>query len=164
MPADASFDVVSKVDRQEVDNALGQTAREVATRFDFKNTGASIRWSGEHAVEIEANAEQRAAAVLDLFQQKLVRRGISLKALDAGEPRESGKVVRISSLIKEGISAEDAKKISALVRAQAPKGVQARIQGDELRISGKKRDDLQATITLLREADLDLALQFVNYR
>ena len=164
MAADASFDVVSKVDRQEVDNALGQTAREVSTRFDFKNTGASIRWSGEHGVEIEANAEQRAAAVLDLFQQKLVRRGISLKALDAGEPRESGKVVRISATIREGISAEDATKISALVRANAPKGVQARIQGDELRVTGKKRDDLQATIALLTAADLDVALQFVNYR
>ncbi len=164
MPADASFDVVSKVDRQEVDNALGQTAREIATRFDFKNTGASIRWSGEAGVEIEANAEQRAAAVLDLFQQKLVKRGVSLKSLDAGEPRESGKVVQISSTIKQGITAEDAKKIAALVRAEGPKGVQARIQGDELRVTAKKRDDLQATIALLKAAELDIALQFVNYR
>ncbi len=164
MAADASFDVVSKVDRQEVDNALGQTAREIATRFDFKNTGASIRWSGEAGVEIEANAEQRASAILDLFQQKLVKRGVSLKALDAGEPQESGKVVKISATIKQGISAEDAKKISALVRATAPKGVQARIQGDELRVSGKKRDDLQATIAMLRETEIDVALQFVNFR
>jgi len=155
MPADASFDVVSKV---------GQTAREIATRFDFKNTGASIRWSGEAGVEIEANAEQRAAAVLDLFQQKLVKRGVSLKSLDPGEPRESGKVVQISSTIKQGITAEDARKIAALVRAEGPKGVQARIQGDELRVTAKKRDDLQATIALLKAAELDIALQFVNYR
>ncbi len=164
MPADSSFDVVSKVDRQEVDNALGQAVREVGTRFDFKNTGSSIRWSGETGIEIESDSELRALAVLDLFQQKLVKRGISLKSLDAGEPKESGRQVRISSTIKEGISAEIAKKLSALVREQGPKGVQARIQGDELRVSGKKKDDLQAVMTLLREADLDVALQFVNYR
>ncbi len=164
MPADSSFDVVSKVDRQEVDNALGQAAREIGTRFDFKNTGSSIRWSGETVIEIESDSEQRALAVLDVLQQKLVKRGISLKSLDAGEPRESGRQVRISSTIKEGITSETAKKLSALVREQGPKGVQARIQGDELRISGKKKDDLQAVMTLLREADLDVALQFVNYR
>lgn len=164
MPAESSFDVVSKVDRQEVDNALGQAAREVGSRFDFKNTGASIRWSGETGVEIEADSELRALAVLDVFQQKLVKRGISLKSLEVGDPHESGRIVKIEATVKEGISPEVAKKLSALVRAEGPKGVQARIQGDELRVSGKKKDDLQAVMTLLRGADLDVALQFVNYR
>ena len=142
--ADSSFDIVSKIDRQEVDNALGQTAREIATRFDFKGTGATIEWQGEQAIEISASADDRATAVLDVFKQKLVKRDVSLKVLDASEPRQSGQVSKIGIALKEGISSEDAKKISKLIRDEGPKGVKAQIQGDELRVSSKKRDDLQA--------------------
>ncbi len=162
--ADASFDIVSKIDRQEVDNALSQAAREVAQRFDFKGTGASIRWAGEKGIEISANAEERAKAVLEVFKEKLVKRNQSLKILDPGEPRPSGKETKIGVALKEGISSEDAKKIGKLVRDQGPKGVKAQVQGDELRVSGKKRDDLQAVIALVKAQDYDFAVQFTNYR
>jgi uncharacterized protein YajQ (UPF0234 family) len=162
--ADSSFDIVSKLDRQEVDNALGQTAREIATRFDFKGTGASIKWQGDEAIEIEASADDRASAVLDVFQQKLVKRGVSLKVLDASEPRQSGQVSKISVALKEGISSEDAKKVAKLIRDEGPKGVKAQIQGDELRVSSKKRDDLQAVQQLVKSQDYDFAVQFTNYR
>jgi uncharacterized protein YajQ (UPF0234 family) len=160
---DSSFDVVSKVDRQEVDNALNQAAKEVSQRYDFKGVGASIDWSGESIV-IKANSEERAKAVLDVFQTKLIKRGVSLKALDAGEPKASGKEYRIDAAIKEGLSQENAKKISKLIRDEGPKAVKASITGDELRVSSKSRDDLQVVIALLKDADLDVALQFVNYR
>ncbi len=162
--ADSSFDIVSKIDRQEVDNALGQAAREIATRFDFKGTGATIEWQGEHAIEISASADDRAKAVLDVFKQKLVKREVSLKVLDASEPRQSGQVSKIAVALKEGISSEDARKISKLIRDEGPKGVKAQIQGDELRVSSKKRDDLQAIQRLVREQDYDFAVQFTNYR
>jgi uncharacterized protein YajQ (UPF0234 family) len=131
--ADASFDVVSKVDRQEIDNALNQAGKGVA-------------------------------AALEVFKEKLIKRGISLKSLDADEPQSSGKVYKISARIKQGIESDVAKKIAKLIRDEGPKGVQAQIQGDQLRVSGKKRDDLQAVQQLLRGADLDVALQFDNYR
>ena len=161
--ADSSFDIVSKIDRQEVDNALGQTAREIATRFDFKGTGASVAWSGETIV-ITANAEDRVMAVLDVLQTKLIRRGVSLKVLDTGEARASGREYRLESSLKEGLGQDDAKKIGKIVRDSGPKGVKTQVTGDELRVSAKSRDDLQAVIALLKEADLDVALQFVNYR
>ena len=162
--ADSSFDIVNKIDRQEVDNALNQAAKEIATRYDFKNTGASIDWSGEFGIEIKANADERALAVLDVFKDKLIKRGISLKTLEEGEPRQSGKEVRISSTITEGINQEQAKKVSKLIRDDGPKGVKVQIQGDELRVSSKKRDDLQEVIALVKGADLDFAVQFTNYR
>jgi len=161
--ADASFDIVSKVDRQEVDNALNQTAREAAQRYDFKGTGASIEWSGE-AVLLKANAEERVKALLDVFKEKLVKRQISLKTLDAGEPQASGKEFRIVAKVTEGISQDNAKKIAKIVRDEGPKGVQAQIQGDQLRVTSKKKDDLQSVISLLKGKDLDVALQFTNYR
>ena len=148
--ADSSFDIVSKIDRQEVDNALGQTAREIATRFDFKGTGATIEWQGDQAIEITASADDRASAVLDVFQGKLVKRQQSLKILDAGEPRQSGQQSKIS--------------ITKLIRDEGPKGVKAQIQGDELRVSSKKRDDLQAVQALVKAQDYDFAVQFTNYR
>lgn len=162
--ADSSFDIVNKIDRQEVDNALNQAAKEIATRYDFKNTGASIDWSGEFGIEIKANADERALAILDVFKDKLIKRGISLKTLEEGEPRQSGKEVRISSTITEGINQEQAKKVSKLIRDDGPKGVKVQIQGDELRVSSKKRDDLQSIIALVKGADLDFAVQFTNYR
>jgi cyclic-di-GMP-binding protein len=162
--ADSSFDIVSKFDRQEVDNALGQAAREIATRFDFKGTGATIEWKGENVIEISASADDRASAVLDVFQQKLVKRDVSLKVLDASDPRQSGTESKIGITLKEGISSEDAKKISKLIRDEGPKGVKAQIQGDELRVSSKKRDDLQAVQRLVKEQDYEFAVQFQNYR
>jgi cyclic-di-GMP-binding protein len=162
--ADSSFDIVSKVDRQEVDNALNQAAKEITQRYDFKDVGASIAWSGENGVDIRANSEDRAKAVLEVFQEKLIKRNISLKSLDAGEPKQSGKEFRLASTVKEGIEQEDAKKIAKIIRDEGPKGIQAQIQGDQLRVSGKKRDDLQAVIALLKGKELDVALQFTNYR
>ena len=163
MASESSFDIVSKVDRQEVDNALNQTAREISQRFDFKNTGAAIAWSGEK-IELRANAEDRVKAVLDVFKDKLIKRGISLKTLDAGDPQLSGKEYKISAEVTEGISQENAKKVSKLIRDEGPKGIKAQIQGDELRVSSKSKDDLQAVITLLKGQDFDFAVQFINYR
>ncbi|MFI2189640.1 YajQ family cyclic di-GMP-binding protein [Streptomyces sioyaensis] len=161
--ADSSFDIVSKVERQEVDNALNQAAKEISQRYDFKGVGASIEWSGEK-IEMRANAEERVKAVLDIFETKLVKRGISLKALDAGEPQASGKEYKIFASMEEGISQENAKKVAKIIRDEGPKGVKAQVQGDELRVSSKSRDDLQAVQQLLKGKDLDFALQFVNYR
>ena len=163
MASESSFDVVSKVDKQEVSNALNQAQKEVAQRYDFRGVGADIDFSGEKIL-IKANSEERAQAVLDVFQSKLVKRGISLKSLDDGEPYASGKEYRIECSIKEGIAQDQAKKITKLIRDEGPKGVKAQIQGDEIRVSSKKRDDLQAVQALLRGADLEVALQFVNYR
>jgi len=162
--ADSSFDIVSKIDRQEADNALNQAVKEIAQRYDFKNTGASIVWSGELGIEITANAEERALAVLDVLQGKLIKRGISLKALETDEPRQSGKEVKISGTFTQGINQEQAKKVSKLIRDEGPKSVKVQIQGDELRVSSKSRDDLQAVQALVKGADLDFAAQFVNYR
>jgi hypothetical protein len=165
MASESSFDVVSKVDRQEVDNALNQAAKEISQRYDFKNVGASIAWSGESVV-MTANSAERVLAVLDVFQTKLVKRGISLKSLDTGEgePQPSGKEYRLVGTIKEGLGQDVAKKIGKLVRDEGPKGVKTQVTGDEMRVSAKSRDDLQAVIALLKGADLDVALQFVNYR
>lgn len=161
--ADSSFDIVSTLDRQEADNALNQAAKEISQRYDFKGTGASIAWSGDKVL-IVANSDERAKAILDVFQTKLIKRGISLKAFNAGEPAASGKEVRITGEFVEGIAQDQAKKISKIIRDEGPKGVKAQIQGDELRVSSKSRDDLQAVIALLKGADLDIALQFTNYR
>ncbi|MEJ2578820.1 MAG: YajQ family cyclic di-GMP-binding protein [Kineosporiaceae bacterium] len=163
MAGESSFDVVSKVDRQEVDNALNQAAKEVGQRYDFRGTDAGIAWSGDRIV-MRANSEDRVNAVLDVFQTKLIKRGVSLKALDAGDPKASGKEYRIEADLKEGLSQENAKKIAKIIRDEGPRGVKAQITGDELRVSSKSRDDLQSVIALLKDQDLDVALQFVNYR
>ncbi|MFD2082937.1 hypothetical protein SAMN05421678_103463 [Actinopolymorpha cephalotaxi] len=164
MAAESSFDIVSKVDRQEADNALNQTSREIAQRFDFKNTGAGIRWSGELGVEITANSEERALAVLDVFKEKLVKRGVSLRSLETEDPKQSGKDYRLTGTFEQGISQENAKKVAKIVRDEGPKGVKVQVQGDELRVASKKRDDLQEVISLLKGKELDFALQFINYR
>jgi hypothetical protein len=161
---ESSFDIVSKINHQEVDNALNQTVKEVGTRFDFRGVGASIAWSGKEAVEIKANSEERANAVLDVFKEKLIKRSVSLKVLDAGEPKLSGKEYRLHIGLKEGISQDHARNISKIIRDEGPKGVRAQVQGDELRVSSKKKDELQEVQALLRGKDLDIALQFVNYR
>lgn len=162
--ADSSFDIVSKVDRQEADNALNQAAKELAQRFDFKNTGTSIEWKGELAVEITSGTEERARAALDVFQEKIIKRGLSLKSFEAQDPRASGKEFKISGTFKAGISTEQAKKLAKLIRDEGPKSVKTQVMGDELRVTSKSRDDLQAVQTLVRDADLDFATQFVNYR
>ena len=161
--ADSSFDIVSKVDKMEVDNALNQTQRELATRYDFKNTGAKIDWSGE-VIAIEAESEERVKAALDVFQEKLIKRGVSLKSIDPKEPQQSGKIHKITAPLKEGISQENAKKVSKLIRDEGPKSVKTQIQGDELRVSSKSRDDLQETISLVKGHEWDFAVQFTNYR
>lgn len=162
--ADPSFDVVSKVDTQEVDNALNQAGKELSTRFDFRGTGTAVSWAGDDALTIESETEERALAAVDVFKEKLIKRGISLKAFEAGEPAVSGKTYKINAKIIQGISSEKAKQIAKYIRDEAPKGVQAQIQGDQLRVSGKKKDHLQDVIALLKEKDFDLALQFINYR
>ncbi|MCV7252433.1 YajQ family cyclic di-GMP-binding protein [Mycolicibacterium fluoranthenivorans] len=162
--ADSSFDIVSKFDRQEVDNALNQAAKELSTRFDFRGTDTTIEWKGEEAIEIVSSTEERVKAAIDVFIEKLVRRDISMKAFEAGEPQASGKTYKVTGTLKQGITSEQAKKITKIIRDEGPKGVKAQIQGDEVRVSSKKRDDLQAVISLLKGADLDVALQFVNYR
>ena len=163
--ADASFDIVSKVDHQEVDNALNQAAKEVAQRYDFKNVGASIAWSGDSVLMV-ANSPERVLAILDVFETKLIRRGISLKALDLGDkqPKASGKEFRLLVGLRQGLSQEIAKKITKLIRDEGPRAVKTQITGDEIRVSGKSRDDLQSVIALVKGADLDAALQFTNYR
>src|SRR6185437_5119580 len=135
-----------------------------AQRFDFRGTNASIEWSGELGVTIKADTEERAKAALDVFKEKLVKRSISLKSLEAEDPKQSGKGYVLAASLQQGIDQEKAKKIAKVIRDEGPKGVQAQIQGDQLRVSGKKRDDLQAVIALLKDADVGVALQFTNYR
>lgn len=158
-----SFDVVSKVDRQEVDNALNQAHKEINQRYDFRDVGASIEFSGD-AILMKANSEERVKAVLDVLIAKLARRGISMKSLEYGDPVQSGKEFRLAADLKEGIDQATAKKLGKLIREEGPKSVKAQVQGDELRVTSKSRDDLQATIQLLKGADVDVDLQFVNMR
>jgi cyclic-di-GMP-binding protein len=162
--ADSSFDIVSKVDHQEVDNAVNQASKELHQRFDFRGTGADISWSGKEVVIVSAETEPRALAALEVFKEKLVRRGVSLKALDAGEPKVSGKTSKIECKIVQGIDSDKARAIGKRIRDEGPKGVQAQIQGDQMRVTAKKKDDLQAVIALLKAADFGIALQFTNYR
>ena len=161
--ADSTFDIVSKVDKQEANNALMQAQKEIESRYDFKGIGAEIDWSGEKIL-MKASSEERVKAVLDVFQSKLVKRGISLKSLDAGKPYASGKDYKIEATLKQGIEQDQAKKISKIIRDEGPKSVKAQIQGDELRVSSKSRDDLQDVIALLKGKDLEIDLQFTNYR
>jgi cyclic-di-GMP-binding protein len=162
--ADASFDIVSKVDHQEADNALNQKAKELSQRFDFRGTDTTIAWAGADGVTITSSTEERCRAAIDVFKDKLIKRGISLRAFDVGEPAASGKVYKVTGSLVQGIASDKAKAIAKRIKQEGPKGVQAQIQGDQLRVSGKKRDDLQAVIALLKQADLDIALQYTNYR
>lgn len=165
MASDSSFDVVSKLDRQEVDNAVNQTAKEISQRYDFRGVDAAITLAGD-TITMEANSADRVLAILDVLQSRLFRRGVSLKVLDLGdkEPKLSGKIYKLVCPLKEGLTQDIAKQITKAIRDQGPKGVKATIQGDEVRVSSKSRDDLQSVIALLKELDVDAALQFVNYR
>ncbi len=162
--ADSTFDIVSKVDPMEAKNAVDQAQKEIAQRYDFKGVGAEVDWSGTEKLLIKASTEERAKAVLDVVESKFIKRGIALQALDRGEPYASGKEHRIDVGLKNGIPSDKAKEISKLIREEGPKSVKAQIQGDELRVSSKSRDDLQATMALLKSKDLDVALQFINFR
>jgi cyclic-di-GMP-binding protein len=162
--ADSSFDIVSEVDHQEADNALNQAAKELSQRFDFKNTDTTIEWKGNEAIEITSGTEERALAALEVFKEKLIKRGISLKAFTAGDPRSSGKEYKIGGTFTNGLNQEQAKKLSKLIRDEGPKAVKTQVQGNELRVTSKSRDDLQDVIALIKGADLDFAVQFTNYR
>ena len=161
--ADSSFDVVAEVDRQEVDNAINQAAKELTQRFDFKGTGASVGWSGEK-LTVQANSEERADAALDVLKEKLVKRKVSLKALDPGRPKPAaGGTYRIEVDLVQGIPTEKAKSMVKLIKNSKLK-VQPAIQGDQLRISSKSKDALQEVQALLRNNDHDLPLRFTNYK
>lgn len=161
--ADSSFDIVSKVDRMEADNAVNQARKEVEQRYDFKGVGAEVGWQGD-TVLLKASTEERVRAVLDVVQSRFIKRGIDLKMLETGDPYPSGKEFRIEVGLKNGISTENAKKIQKTIREVAPKSVKSQIQGDELRVSSKSRDDLQSTIRLLKGEDFEIDLQFINFR
>lgn len=161
--ADSSFDIVSKIDRAEMDNAINQAVREIDTRFDFKNTGAKIELTGD-VIKIEADTEERAKAALDVVKDKMVKRGVSLKHLDPKEPELSGKIYKINAPLKEGITTENAKKVAKILKDKGPKSLKTQIQGDELRVSSKSRDDLQDAIAIVKAEPLDFAVQFTNYR
>lgn len=161
--ADSSFDIVSKIDQMELDNAFNQCDREIATRFDFKNTDTKIEKTGLKVV-LESGTEERAKAALDVFKDKLIKRNVSLKHLDAGEPALSGKTYRINCEFKEGISTENAKKIAKFLKENGPKSLKTQIQGEELRVSSKSRDDLQTAIAQVKKETWDFAVQFTNYR
>lgn len=158
-----SFDVVSKVAWAEVQNALDQASREVSQRFDFKDTETSIEKT-EEGIVVRANSEERAKAAVGVLQEKLIRRKVSLKHTEVGEPTPGPKgSARILVKIKEGIEQDKSKQILKLVKDKKLK-VQASIQGDTVRITGKKKDDLQEVIALLRGEDLGIELQYVNFR
>ena len=159
-----SFDVVSDVDRQEVRNAVDQAQREIANRFDFKNTNSSIE-QNDMVITLHTMSRDRLDALRTVLEEKLVRRGVSLRGVDYGDVQDAAQnTVRQVVTIKVGISSDKAKEINKLIKADAPKGVQSQTQGDTVRVSSKKRDHLQATMQLLKGADLGLPLQFNNFR
>jgi len=165
MAKDSSFDVVSEVDRQEVDNALNQARKELQQRFDFKGTGADVTWTGDLSVEIKANAEDRVSAALDVFKDKLVKRQVSLKAIDPSEIKPTGGGgFKVEIKVKQGIDSDKAKEINKYVKDAKLKGVQVQTQGEQLRVSGKSKDALQEVIQMLKEKDFGIPLQFTNYR
>ena len=162
--AEASFDVEAGVDRQEVDNAINQAAREATTRFDFKDTDTLIEWSGEEGIKIESASEDRARAALEVLRDKCVKRKVSLKALDIGDPREvSGGRARIDIKLVTTMPADLAKAIVKDVKASKLK-VTPTNMGDRVRIAGKSKDDLQAVQAMISEKDHPAPLRFTNYR
>jgi hypothetical protein len=159
-----TFDVVSQVDMQEVRNAVDQAQREIATRFDFKNTESSIEHNDKE-LRLQSATEDRLRALVQVLEEKLVKRKVSLKALDYGKVEEAAKgAARQLVTLKAGITSDNARSINKFIKDNAPKGVSSQTQGDQVRVSAKKRDDLQATIAALREHDFGLPLQFENFR
>ncbi|HJP50341.1 MAG: YajQ family cyclic di-GMP-binding protein [Pseudomonadales bacterium] len=157
-----SFDTVSEVEMQELTNAVDQASRELSTRYDFKGVEASFERQ-ESSVELTAEADIQLEQMLDMLRSKMVKRSIDVKVMDVGEPRPSGKLLHQTVVIRQGIEKELARKIVKLVKDRKMK-VQAAIQGEKVRVTGKKRDDLQAVMTMLKESDIDLPLQFNNFR
>jgi cyclic-di-GMP-binding protein len=149
---------------QEVKNAVDQATREIATRFDFKDTGSSVELSGQE-LHLASSTEDRLRAVLQVVEEKLVKRQISLKALDRGKVEEAAKgTVRQTVTLNAGISSDNARKINKFIKDRGVKGVSSQTQGDQVRVSGKKRDDLQAVIAALKAEDFGIPLQFTNFR
>jgi uncharacterized protein YajQ (UPF0234 family) len=159
-----TFDVVSELDMQEVRNAVDQAQREVTTRFDFKNTGSSIEL-GDKTIELATESDSRLQALTQVLEEKLVRRKVSLKSLDYGKVEEATKgTVRQTVTLRMGISSDKAREIGKFLTDLKHKGVQHQVQGEQLRVSAKKRDDLQTAIAAMREHDFELPLQFTNFR
>lgn len=163
MAQESSFTIVSKVDHQETINALNQTEKEINQRYDFKGTNPTIEHKNNTFL-IKANSEEKTKAILDVFQTKLIKRGISLKSLETKNPQPTGKNYQLEANIKEGLPQEQAKKISKIIREEAPKTIKTQIQGEEIKVTSKNRDDLQEVITILKNKDLEIDLQFTNYR
>ena len=159
-----SFDVVSEVDRQELKNAVDQAQRELANRFDFKNTDSSIEQK-DLILTIRTSSEDRLRALKLLLEEKFVKRQVSLKGIDWGKiEAASGESVRQIVTVKVGINSDKAREINKLIKEKGPKGVSSQTQGEQIRVTGKKRDDLQTTMTLLKSSDLEVPLQFENFR
>lgn len=159
-----SFDITSEVDPQEVRNAVDQASREVANRFDFKNTGSSLEL-GEDVITLRSSTEDRLAALRQVLEEKFVKRGISMKALSYDKVEEaSGATVRQVARLVAGISSDKAKELNKFIKALGLKGVQSQTQGEQLRVIAKKRDDLQAVISACKEHDFEIPLQFGNFR
>jgi uncharacterized protein YajQ (UPF0234 family) len=159
-----TFDVVSEVDMQEVRNAVDQASREVSTRFDFKDTGSSIELTG-HELNLHSATEDRLRALVQVIEEKLVKRQVSLKAVEKGKVEEASKgTVRQTITLNAGIDADKARAINKKVKEMNLKGVSSQTQGDQVRVSGKKRDDLQTVITALKADDFGIPLQFQNFR
>ncbi len=162
--ADNSFDIEAGVDRQEVDNAVNQAAREVATRFDFKNTGTEVAWEGTEAIRIQSSTEDRARAALEVLREKLVRRKVSLKAIDPSEPRPAGRgTYRIDVSLRTSMTSDLSKQIVKQIKASKLK-VTPTNMGDRIRVAGKQRDDLQEVIALVKAQDYDAPLVFTNFK
>lgn len=164
MAKDSSFDVVSQIDLQEVRNAVDQASREIGNRFDFKGTGSTVELVGSE-LRLTSNAEERLKAVIQVVEEKLVKRKVSLKALDHGKVEEGSRgAVRQTITLKAGVDAERAKKLNTFLKGLGRKGLSSQTQADQIRVSAKKRDDLQAAIAALKAEDFDLPLQFTNFR
>ena len=163
MAAESSFDVVSKVNMQEVDNAVNQTIKEIEQRYDFKGTKTEVTLEGDE-IKILASDDFKLRSVIDILQTKLIKRGVSIKNLDYGKPEDaSGSAKRQLIKVKQGIEMEQAKQIVKDIKALGLK-VQAQIMNDQVRITGKNKDDLQSVIQFLKNKDYHAELQFVNYR
>ncbi|MFZ3129755.1 MAG: YajQ family cyclic di-GMP-binding protein [Desulfosporosinus sp.] len=163
MAKDSSFDIVSKLDMPEVNNAVQQAQKEVANRFDFKNSKSSIMLEEDKIVLI-SDDDFKLSNVVDILESKLVKRGVSLRALEYGKPQKAaGDTVKQEIKLLQGIAQEKSKLINKVLKDSKIKVVSS-IQGDEIRVTGKNKDDLQAVITLLRKEDFGIELQFINYR
>ncbi len=159
-----SFDIVSEVDRQELKNAVDQAQRELANRFDFKNTDSSIEQK-ELVLTLRTSSEDRLRALKLLLEEKLVKRQVSLRGLDWGKVEQAtGESVRQIVTVNVGINSDKAREINKLIKEKGPKGVSSQTQGEQIRVTGKKRDDLQVTMALLKSSDLEVPLQFENFR